>query len=193
MMSVLSSLPSSCDRLDDAADLVVGIGEIRAIDVGLLDEELLLDRRELGPLLQHVLRPGRQLGILRDHAEPLLVGEDLVAHGVPALIEQMHGTDLIDPLLRRMVRRVRAARGVVQQEWHVRIDVVELIHPLDGVIRHRGGQVPLRIPDEGLDMRGVAEQRARRPLVGVAAHEAVEVLRSPCRWATGRTDPPALV
>src|SRR5208282_3798380 len=30
--------------LDDAADLVVGIGEIRTIHVGLADEELLLDR-----------------------------------------------------------------------------------------------------------------------------------------------------
>ena len=75
-----------------------------------------------------------------------------------------------------MVRRVRAARRVVQQERHIRIDVVELIHPVDGVIRHRGGQVPLRIPDERLDMRGIPEQRARRPLVGVAAHETVEVL-----------------
>src|SRR5208283_5087279 len=32
------------------------------------------------------------------------------------------------------------------------------------------------ISEEGLDMRGIPEQRARRPLVGVAAHETVEVL-----------------
>ena len=30
------------DRLDDAADLVVGVGEVRPVDVGLLDEQLLL-------------------------------------------------------------------------------------------------------------------------------------------------------
>src|SRR5271169_4763985 len=71
---------------------------------------------------------------------------------------------------------VRAAGTVVNQERHIRINVVDLIHPVDRVIRHRGNQVPLRVPDEGLDMRGISEQRARRPLVGVAAHEPVEVL-----------------
>ena len=40
------------------------------------------------PVLQQIVRPGRQLGILRDDAELLLVGEDLVAQGVPALVEQ---------------------------------------------------------------------------------------------------------
>ena len=38
------------DRLDDAADFVVGVGEVGAVDVGLLDEELLLFPAERIPL-----------------------------------------------------------------------------------------------------------------------------------------------
>ena len=35
-------LPKIFDGLDDAADLVVGVSEVRSVDVGLLDEELFL-------------------------------------------------------------------------------------------------------------------------------------------------------
>ena len=52
------------DRLDDAADLVVGVGEVGAVDVGLLDEELLLLPIERIPLRQ-VLRPRGQLRVRR--------------------------------------------------------------------------------------------------------------------------------
>ena len=83
---------------------MVRVGQIRPIDVGLPYEELLLDIRELVPLFQQVLRPWRQLGVLGDHAELFLVGENLLAHGVPALVEQMHITDLLVPFRRRMVR-----------------------------------------------------------------------------------------
>ena len=34
------------DGLDDPADLMVGVGEVRAVDIGLLDEELLLQQTE---------------------------------------------------------------------------------------------------------------------------------------------------
>ena len=108
------------DGLDHAADLVVGIGQVGGVDVGLADEELLLFGRERVPLLQQLIRPGRQLGVLRDHAELLLVGEDLIAQSVPALVEQMHVADLLDPLRRRVVRRMRAAGHVVEEERHRR-------------------------------------------------------------------------
>ena len=98
------------DRLDHAADLVVGIGEIRRIDIGLADVELLRLGRERVPLRQ-VLRPGRELGVLRDHAELLLVGEDRLTQLVPAVVEQMHVADLVDPLLRRVVRRSACRRA----------------------------------------------------------------------------------
>ena len=127
--------------------------------------------------LQQVIRPGRQFRILRDHAELLLVGEDLIAQRIPALVEQVHVADLLDPLRRRMVRRVGAARDVIEEERHRRIDVVQLVHPVNGVIRHRGGQVPVRMPDIGIDRRGVAEQ-VRLPLAGIAADEAIEILEA---------------
>ncbi len=50
MISVLSSLPEVLDGLDDAADLVVGVGEVGAVDVRLPDEELLLVEAERSPI-----------------------------------------------------------------------------------------------------------------------------------------------
>jgi hypothetical protein len=85
MISVVQ-LAGVLDGLDHAADLVVGIGQVCGIDVGLADVELLRLGRERVPLGQ-VLRPRRELGILRDDAEPLLVGEDTLALPVPALVE----------------------------------------------------------------------------------------------------------
>ena len=74
------------DGLDDPADLVVGVGEVGPIDVRLLDEELLLVPTEGIP--PAVLRPRRQLGVRGHDAQPLLVGEDGLAHLVPALVER---------------------------------------------------------------------------------------------------------
>ena len=52
-------------------------------------------------------------------------------------------------------------------------------HVVDGVVGHRGDQVPgaRLLALEGEDLRGVAKQ-VRLPLVGVAADEAVEVLEA---------------
>ena len=52
------------DRLDDPADFVVGVGEVRPVDIGLLDEEFFLIPTERIPLRQ-ILRPRRQLGVRR--------------------------------------------------------------------------------------------------------------------------------
>jgi hypothetical protein len=74
------------DRLDNAANLMVRISEICSINVRLLDEELLLFPTQRVPLRQ-TFRPRRQFRILGHNAEPLLIGEDLFANFVPALIE----------------------------------------------------------------------------------------------------------
>ena len=58
---------------------------------------LLLDIRKLIPGLQQILGPGRQLGIRRDHAQAILVFENLVADRVPPVVEQVQVADVLDP------------------------------------------------------------------------------------------------
>ena len=188
MISVLSSLPDVLDRLDHAADLVVGVGQVGGIHVDLADEQLLLVGRERVPRLQ-LVGPWRELGVRRDHAELLLVGEDLLAQLVPALVEQVHVADLLDPLRRRVVRRMRAAGHVVDEEWLLGIDLVEHLH----VARWRRRPSPWSgsIPD--------CRRRDRSPWccgTGSAAtgwcrrRRSRRNTRSPCRSATGRTARP---
>ena len=52
------------DCLDHAADFVVGVGDVGGEDIDLAEEHLLFVGRELVPMLQQVMRPRRQLGIL---------------------------------------------------------------------------------------------------------------------------------
>ena len=164
------------DRLDDAANLVVGVSEVGPEHVGLLDEELLLVPAQRIPLRQ-ILRPRRELGVRRDDAEALLVGEDRIAELVPAIVEQVHVADLLDPFLGGMMRRMDAAGHVIDEERLVGRDLVEFLHVLDRVIGHGRGQVPAGVVAERVDRRRVAEQ-VRLPLAGVAADEAVEVLEA---------------
>ena len=77
-------------RLDHPADLMVGVGDVGREDIHLAEKQLLLVGRKLVPLLEEVLRPRRELGVGRNHAELLLVLEDLLAQLVPALVEQVH-------------------------------------------------------------------------------------------------------
>ena len=120
---------------------------------------------------------GVSLGVRRHDAQPLLIGEDGLAQLVPAAVEQMHVADLLDPLRRRMMRRVRAARHVIDEERLVGRDLLELLHVLDRLVGHGRGQVPARLALEGVDGRRIAVQ-VRLPLAGVAADEAIEVLEA---------------
>ena len=173
-------LPEVFDSLDDPADLVVGVREVRPVDIGLFDEELLLLPAEGIPLRQF-LRPGRQLGVGRHDPQPFLVGEDGLAEFVPTLIEEMQVADLLDPFRRRMMGSVRAARHVIDKERFVGRDLFELLHVLDRLVGHGRGQVPAWVALKGVDGRRIAEQ-VWLPLAGVAADEAVEVIEAhPCR------------
>ena len=131
----------------------------------------------LGPGLQDVAGPRAHLGILRNDAELLLVGEDRLAQLLPAVVEEMHRLDLVDPFLGRVVRRMHAARHVVEEERLVGLDLVHAVQIVDGVIRHAGDQVPAGLAFEGIDLRRVAEQ-VGLPLVGIATDEAVEILEA---------------
>src|SRR5262249_11936246 len=96
---------------------------------------------------------------------------------VPALVEQVHLANSLDPLRRRMVWCVRGARHVVAEERFVRLNGVELFHPANGIISHGGDQVPFRFTDVRTDSRGIAEY-VGLPLAGVAAEEPIEVLKT---------------
>src|ERR1700746_268323 len=102
---------------------MVGIGCVGCKNVRLTDEKLLLVGAERLPFLKLrsavfglAIRPWRKLGMRRDAAEPFLVGEDRLAQLFPALIEQVHVADLLDPLWRRLVRCVRAAGHLIDRE-----------------------------------------------------------------------------
>ena len=164
------------DRLDDAADLVVGVGEIGAVHVSLLDEEFLLFPIERIPLRQ-AIRPCGQLSVVGHNAQFLLVGKDGVADFVPAAIEEVHVADLLDPFRSRMMRRVCTARHVINEERFVRRNLLELFHVLDRIVSHRCRQIPTGLPLKRIDGRRVAEQ-VRLPLAGVAADEPVKILEA---------------
>ena len=165
------------DGLDDPADFMVGVGQVGGVDVRLADEQFLLVGVQRVPFLEKVLGPRRQLGVVRNDAELFLVGEDLLAERVPALVEQVQVADFLDPLRRGVVRRVRAAGHVVAEERLVGGEVVELIQPVDGFVGHGGGEVPAGLADVRINRGGVAEQIGL-PLAGIAADEAVEVLEA---------------
>jgi len=149
MTSVLSSLPRSwkcwmtpeiLEVLDDAADFVVAVGGVGGEDLDLADEQLLLVGAELVPGLQHFIGPGRQLRILGNQAELLLVGEDRFAQLLVAAVKQLHRADLVHPLLGRVVRRVRRARRVLDEDRLVGLRLVDARHVVDGIVGHAGDQ-----------------------------------------------------
>src|SRR5208282_6383165 len=76
-----------------------------------------------------------------------------------------------------MVRRVRAARHIVDKERLVWIHGLEALHVLDGVIGHCRGQVPAGVPYIRIDFRSVAEE-VGLPLIGVAADESIEIVEA---------------
>src|SRR4029453_1347619 len=124
-----------------------------------------------------MLGPGRELGVLRDHAEFLLVGDNLVTQRVPALVEQVQVGSFLDPFGCRMMRCVRGAGSVVEEERDRGIDGVQSIQPVDGFIGHGGDQVPSGTPDKWRNQCGVAEQQ-RGPLAAIATDEPVEIFKS---------------
>lgn len=89
------------DSLNDPADLVIRVGPGCREHIHLADEQLLLVGRQLIPLLKQVVRPRRELGVRREYAEPLLVGEDGFPEFIPATVEEVHGADLLGPLRSR--------------------------------------------------------------------------------------------
>src|SRR3954454_6628922 len=85
----------------------------------LMGKHLLFSGIECIPLSQ-AIRPRSELSIRRNNTELLLVGKDGFSEFVPAFVEEVHGADLIDPFRRRVMRRVRTARHIIEEERLVR-------------------------------------------------------------------------
>ena len=80
--------------LNDTANFVIGIGHVRGEDLSLTREKLLFISSECLPFRKLCtavfglpIRPRREFCIRRDHTEPPLVREYLLAQRVPAHLE----------------------------------------------------------------------------------------------------------
>ena len=164
------------DRLElrhQPAHLVVGV-------LGEAGEGLHLPLEEPLLLGGHVVPgrdlrgPGRELRVGGDHAQLLLAREGLLAQLVPAAAEL--ALVLLDPLLRRVVRGVRGAGREVHVERLVGRQRLLGAHPVDRLVGHVDREVVVRrLPV--LDARDAVVD-GRRPLVGLAADEAVELVEA---------------
>src|SRR5271168_1074865 len=129
-----------------AADLVVAVGGVGREYVYLANDDLLLHFGQRVPVGQ-IAGPGRELRVGWNHAEALLVGEDLLAELLPALVEQVHLANPVDPLLGWLVRIVRRAGDVVDEERLVWSRRVQRPHVADGIVHHVGDEVVARLAD----------------------------------------------
>src|SRR5258705_522416 len=73
-----------------------------------------------------------------------------------------------------------AAGHVIEEERLVGRSRVQAAHVLDGLVRQVGGEVVAGLADPR-EYRGVVLEQIRRPLVGLAAHVAVEILEAHAR------------
>jgi hypothetical protein len=167
--------PEVCQRVDDAADVVVGVLQERGVDLHLSRQHRL---EVLGLLVPawDLLRPRGQLALRRDHAHLLLARERLLAQDVPALIEL--ALVLVDPLRRHVVRSVGRTGSEVAEERLVGVHRLLLAQPQDGPVGQVGHQViaVLRQAPRFHWHRLLIQRRVE--LVVLAADEAVEVLKA---------------
>ena len=175
-------LPHLVDRVDEAADLDVRVFGVARVHLHLPGQNLLRVVRERVPL-GDVRRVRGELGARRHQAHLDLPRQGLLAELVPALVEL--ALVLVQPLLRRRVRRVGAARGVVHEERPVRGHRPRALHPGDGLVRDVRAEVVVRVARHAELGRPVHEVRVEQRVL--ARDEAVELLEPlPCRPAVER-------
>ena len=69
----------------------------------------------------------------------------------------MHRVDFINPFLGRLVRRMRAAGHIIEEERFVRRGRVQHVHIVNGIVRHIGGEVVTGMPDPRSDLGMILE------------------------------------
>ena len=165
------------DRVQQPADVPVGVLLIAGIDLHLAGVQLLLGVAQRVPRGEQV-RPLGQLSVLRDDPELLLALERLLAVRVPALIER--ALVAVRPLLRHVVRRMRAAGRVVHEPRLLCILRPDRVQPLDRLVGQVIREVVRLSVLAWLDAeRGVVLGDDRVVLTCGAAQESPVVVESP--------------
>ena len=188
------ALAGLLEVVEQPADVVVGVGEEAGVDLGHPREEPLLFVGERVPRLRVVeLREGlalrapagrrradrvdrRQLGVGRDEAHLLLAGQRLLAQRLVAHVEAP--LELVDPLPRRVVRRVAGARRVVEEERLLGRDRLGVPDELERLVGDVLGEVVALLRRLRLVDRVVVVDELGVPLVGLGAEEAVPALEA---------------
>ncbi|MHC2402170.1 hypothetical protein ACVMGC_006714 [Bradyrhizobium barranii subsp. barranii] len=69
-------------------------------------------------------------------------------------------------------------RRELDQEGLVRRERADAVDVVDRLVGHRGHQIPAGLADVRIDRRGIADEIAWLPLIGIAAHEAVKIFKA---------------
>ena len=161
------------ERVEDAAEVVVGMGDEAGVDLHHPGVEAPLVVGQRVPL-RDIGIARRQHGVRRQQAELLLAREYRLSVGVPAGVEL--ALVAVGPLLRHVVGSVRRAGREVHEERllggiHVRVEDL-----LDRVVGQVLAEVVALLRRPRLRDRRVVLGQVGIPLVGLAAEEAVEAL-----------------
>ena len=165
------------DRVDHPAHVPVGVLAVARVHLHLPRVQGLLVLGQGIPGRERLVAGG-QLRVGRDHAQPLLPLERLLPVRIPAAVE----LPLVPgrPLLRHMVRGVRAAGGEVREPRLARILGAHIVQPPDRLVRHVVGEVVLlAVPAFRHPDRLVVLGDDRIPLPGLTAQEPPEIVEAP--------------
>ena len=161
--------------LDHAPDLVVGVREEAGEDLHHPRVQPLLFGGKIVPRADPA-RPFAQRRIRRHDAVLDLLRERALAPGIPTVVEPAHVR--LDPLGRHLMRRVHRARREPREERLPRCRLLLVAQHADRLVGEIFGQVvPLVGRARRLD-RVIVGLELGRPLVGVAAEEAVVALEA---------------
>ena len=163
------------NRIQQAANLVIGMLGITGVDFRFVRQQLLLLRRQRIPGRQPIRTRGK-LGIGGNHAGSLLLGKGFFADLIPPLVELP--SVALDPLLRHMMRLMRGPRGEVDEEGLVFGHGIMLMKPVNrfvGDVRRKVIAVLGRLGR--LNRRRIAED-ARIVLAVGCLIESVEMVEA---------------
>ena len=180
--------------VEQAPDVEVGVGDEARIDLGHAREQALLvvvegvpgpnrvEHRERLPVRAGagLGRPDRvqrrELGVLGDDPELDLIGERCLADRLVAHVEL--ALELVDPLLRRVVRRMAGTGGEVEEERLVRCDRLGVTDELERLVGEILGEVVALVRRLRLVDHVVVVDQVGIPLVRLGAEEPVPALEA---------------